>query len=109
VSRRRNTSAASAAVKRFEGLVEVIEAERTRKLLAVGKRARKILLPYFIEKRLTYMTGNGEWYINDTKGDFIDDDDLPAEIRALLMIEVGYGDHVGFYIDDIKPADWKAK
>jgi hypothetical protein len=106
---RRNTSAVSAAAERFTAEVEALNKERRRKLLALGKRARKILLPYFIGKRLTYMTGNGDWYIKDTADSFIDDDDLPAEILAVLMVEVGYGDHIGFYVDDIRETDWKDK
>ena len=106
---RRATSAVGADVKRFTAEVEAIDRERRRKLLALGKRARKIILPYFREHKLTYVAGNGTWFVNDTKGRFIDDDGLPAEISKLLMVEIGRGDHIGFYIDEIKSADWKVK
>jgi hypothetical protein len=93
--------------KRFTAEVDALNGARRTKLRALGKRARKIIVPYFSEHKLTYQAGNGDWCIEDTAGNFIDDDDLPTEIRELLMVEVAYGDHLGFYIEDIKPTDWK--
>lgn len=107
MSSRRNSI--GTAAKRLAIEVEAIEAAQRKKLQAIGNRARKILLPYFREHKLTYLAGNGDWFVQDTAGNFIDDDNLPAEILALLMVEIGRGDHLGFYVDDIKPADWKGK
>jgi hypothetical protein len=77
----------------------------------LAKQARTEILLYFKKYDLDFTAGNGDWVIT-RPGDrvshdrlVVDDDDLPKKIRDLLMLEVAYGDHLGFYIRDIKRAE----
>jgi hypothetical protein len=77
----------------------------------LAEQARAEILPYFKKHDLDYRAGNGDWLVtrnNDRVGDdhFVHDDALPANIRELLMLEVAYGNHLGFYIRDIKRGEW---
>jgi len=71
----------------------------------LAEKARAEILPYFKEHNLSYMAGNGIWYISSPTGD-VDNDELPAHIRALLYLEVVHADHLGYYIRDIKRGKW---
>ena len=105
------TSAAKTKLaKSLTAEIDALNDAHRKKLLAIGKRARnRMILPYFSAHKLTYASGNGTWYVNTVSGEFVDDDDLPDDIRDLLTIEVARGDHLGFYIDNIEPEHWKAR
>ena len=34
------------------------------------------------------------------------DDELPKNIRDLLMLEITHADHLGFYVRDINRGEW---
>jgi hypothetical protein len=104
----------SEQAKYFATAVASAQTDFRRAVDELAQNARAALLPYFAEHRLTYMSGNGTWFIEDTKkrkkdglNNFVEDDALPKEIRDTLMLEVAHGDHLGFYIRDIKRADWR--
>lgn len=76
----------------------------------IAARARAEILPYFRTHRLDFTAGNGAWSISKPAADddpykpenHVSDDELPANIRALLGLEITRGDYLGFYIEDIK-------
>ena len=81
----------------------------------LAEEARTQILPYFKEHNFGYQAGNADWFISkpsaDDAGyyrpeDYVDHDDLPKNIRDLLMLEVEAHDHLGFYIRDIKRGEW---
>jgi hypothetical protein len=76
----------------------------------LADQARDEILPYFREHGLDYRAGNGSWLITRPSADEaehyrpedqVGDEELPENIRALLLLEVGRGDCLGFYIGDI--------
>lgn len=101
-----------AKLKKFEKAVERAQAAFRAEIDALARWAREEILPYFRKHNLDFQAGNGTWFITRPNGEregcigdaarFVDDDALPANIRDLLMMEVGRGDHLGFYIQDIK-------
>jgi hypothetical protein len=96
--------------KRLSQLSKALEAAQAafrEEIDKLAEAARSEILPYFQKHDLDYLAGNGDWYItrnNNRVGDehFVHNDALPANIRALLMLEVAHGDHLGFYIRDIR-------
>ena len=81
----------------------------------LAEEARTQILPYFKKHGLDFRAGNGDWIISSPSADdapyyrsedHLDDDELPKNIRDLLMLEVAYADHLGFYIRDIKRGEW---
>jgi hypothetical protein len=82
----------------------------------LAEEARTEILPYFKRHDLDYRAGNGTWLITrGVRGErragcigdaMYSDDDLPSNIRELLMLEVSHADHLGFYIRDIKRGEW---
>jgi hypothetical protein len=59
-------------------------------------------------------TGNGTWCISrpaPAAGDdlgraYVNDEELPKNIRDLLFLEVAWNDHLGFYIRNIMRGEW---
>ena len=95
----------------FSKALEVAQAAFRAEIDKLAEQARVEILPYFKKHDLDYRAGNGDWIItrnNARVGDehFVHDDALPANIRELLMLEVAHGDHLGFYIRDIKRGEW---
>lgn len=79
------------------------------KVYALAAQVRDEILPYFKKHSLDYVAGNGTWIISRLEGRFetsVGDDELPKNIRDLLMLEVAHGDHLGFYVRDIKRGEW---
>lgn len=81
----------------------------------LAEQARAEILPYFKKHNYDYKAGNGDWIISKPSAvkaayyrpeDHVSNDDLPANIRALLMLEVAHADHLGFYVRDIKRGQW---
>lgn len=100
--------------KKLGQFSKALEAAQTAFRAEVDKlaeQARAEVLPYFKEHDFNFSAGNGSWVIT-RPGDhvghdrFVDDDGLPKNIRDLLMLEVSYAQHLGFYIRDIKRGEW---
>jgi len=81
----------------------------------LAEQARAEILPYFKKHGYDFIAGNGSWSISrpaaDTApyyrpDDHVEDEELPQNIRELLNLEVAHGDHLGFYIRDIKRGEW---
>lgn len=82
----------------------------------LAEEARAEILPYFMEHLLEFKAGNGSWIITRPNGKqegcigdaacWVEDDELPKNIRDLLMLEVGQHDHLGFYVRDIKRGEY---
>jgi hypothetical protein len=81
----------------------------------LAEEARCEILPYFKKHNYAYTAGNGSWFISKPAADdadyykpdnYVEDDDLPQNIRELLWLEVAHGDHLGFYVRDIKRGEW---
>jgi len=77
----------------------------------IAEEARSEILPYFKKHKLDFVTGNGTWYITRLGGrhqadQSVSDDDLPKNIRDLLMLEVDRNMCLGFYIRNIHRGEW---
>jgi hypothetical protein len=73
----------------------------------LADQARTEILSYCQEHGLDFKAGNGSWCITrldeeDGREILVDDDELPINIRALLMLEVAHADHLGFYLCDVE-------
>lgn len=95
--------------------LETAQAAFRAEVESLAEKARAEILPYFKKHGFTYTAGNGTWFISKPAADdsnyyrpdnYVTDDDLPANIRDLLMLEIAHGDHLGFYIRDIKRGEW---
>lgn len=95
--------------------LESAQAKFRTEVEALAERARAEILPYFRERGYDYRAGNGTWFISrpaaDDTDDYkpelhVEDDELPANIRELLTLEVGAHDCLGFYIRDINRGEW---
>lgn len=84
--------------------LEAAEEEFRVKVEEIAWKARAEMLPYFKEHNLDFKAGNGTWYISTPTRD-VEDDALPAHIRALLYLEVAR-EPLGVYIGDIKRGKW---
>ena len=82
---------------------------------ALAEKARIEILPYFKKHNYDYTAGNGTWFISKLASDdadyyrpelHVNDEDLPANIRELLCLEVERGQCLGFFIRDIKRGEW---
>ncbi len=93
-------------LQHFARAIEKAEAAFRAEITKLAAQARAEILPYFRAHNLDYQAGNGTWFITRpgvTSHDrFVDDDELPPNIRDLLWLEVARADHLGFYIADIK-------
>ena len=96
---------------RFTRAIDKAQAAFRAEIEKLAAQARAEILPYFRTHGLDFRAGNGDWIISKPSADtapyyryedHVDDDELPADIRELLMLEVGHRDHLGFYIADIK-------
>jgi hypothetical protein len=99
--------------KKLGQLSKVLEAAQAAfraEVEALSEKVRSEILPYFKKHGLDFMAGNGSWSITRpgvTGHDrFVDDDALPENIAALLMLEVAHADHLGFYVRDIRRGEW---
>jgi len=82
----------------------------------LAEQARSEILPYFKAHDYDYAAGNGQWFISKPSSvgapyyredDYVAHDDLPANIRELLMLDVGLTNAcLGYYIRDIKRGEW---
>lgn len=95
----------------FSKSLEVAQTAFRAKIDKLAEQARAEILPYFKKHGLDFMAGNGSWIItrpgeHGGHDRFVDDDDLPQNIRDLLMLEVAYADHLGFYVRDINRGEW---
>lgn len=99
----------------FSKALEIAQAAFQAQIEALAEKARAEILPYFKKHGFDFRAGNGDWIISKPAADdadhykpenHVEDDDLPENIHRLLMLEVGYGDHLGFYIRDIKRGEW---
>lgn len=95
----------------FSKALEAAQEDFRLKIEKLADAARDEILPYFKEHGFDFKAGNGSWII--TRPDdvprndrFVGDDELPENIRELLMLEVAHADHLGFYIRDIKRGEW---
>ena len=91
--------------------LEVAQAAFRAEIDKIAEQARAEILPYFKKHGFDFMAGNGSWLIRRPDGRathdrFVDDDELPTNIRDLLMLEIAHADHLGFYIRDIKRGEW---
>lgn len=90
--------------------LEAMQAAFFANVDKLAEEARTQILPYFKERGLDFRAGNNDWQISRPSADAaphfrledLVDDELPKNIRDLLMLEVAYADHLGFYIRDIK-------
>ena len=98
-------------LRRFEKAIEKAQAAFRAEVEKLAVEARAEILPYFQKHRLTFSAGNGTWFISKPSADdsdyyrqddHVEDDALPENIRDLLNLEVAHGDHLGFYVADIK-------
>ena len=99
-------------LKQFANAIEAAQTAFRAEIDKLAADARAEILLYFRRHNFDFQAGNGTWFITRPNGDregcigdsprFVDDDALPANIRELLMLEVGRGDYLGFYIADIK-------
>jgi hypothetical protein len=105
-----------AKLSQFSKALDAAQAAFRTEVDALAEKARAEILPYFKKQGLGYVTGNGTWYISriDTSHEIYDDDravavcndELPANIRAVLELEVARADYLGLYIRDIKRGEW---
>jgi len=95
----------------FSKRLEAAQAAFGLQIAKLAEQARAEILPYFKEHNLDYMAGNGTWIITKPSADSspfyrpedcVEDEELPENIRALLNLEVGVNDYLGFYIEDIR-------
>ena len=99
----------------FSTELEVMQKAFRVNVERLAEEARTQILPYFKQHGFGFLAGNGDWIISRPSADaasyyrpedHVDDDELPKNIRDLLMLEVGLHDHLGFYIRDIKRGEW---
>jgi hypothetical protein len=99
----------------FSKALEAAQAAFRAEVEALAEQARVEILPYFKKHNFDYTAGNGTWFISKPAADdadyykpdnHVEDDALPKNIRDLLMLEIVHGDHLGFYIRDIKRGEW---
>ena len=91
--------------------LDAAQASFRAEISKLAEQARAEILPYFKKHGLDFMSGNGSWVItrpgvDGMRARFVDDDDLPQNIRDLLMLEVAHSDHLGFYVRDINRGEW---
>lgn len=95
--------------------LEIAQAAFRAKVDKLAEEARAEILPYFQENNFDFKSGNGTWFISKPAADddefcrpdnHIEDDELPANIRDLLYLEVEYNNPLGFFIRDIKRGEW---
>ena len=100
--------------KKFAQLSRSLKASQAAFRAEIDKLAEQVrveILPYFKTHDFDFMAGNGSWVIT-RPGDhvgherFVDDDELPKNIRDALMLEIAHADHLGFYMRDIKRGEW---
>jgi hypothetical protein len=100
--------------KHYAAAVEQAEEAFKKRVSEIAGNARSAMLQYFADNRLTFVSGNGIWIVEDTKkptnhpGRRVNDEDLPTEIAETLNLEVAHGDHLGFYMQPITRKDWKS-
>jgi hypothetical protein len=99
----------------FTKALEAVQAAFRAEVEKLAEAAREEILPYFKKHGFDFMAGNGSWIISRPAADaapyyrpedHVEDEELPQNIRDLLNLEVAYGDHLGFYIRDIKRGEW---
>lgn len=95
----------------FAKALESVQAAFRAEVEELAEQARAEILPYFKRHGLDFMAGNGSWCISrldeeEGREVLVNDDELPTNIRAVLMLEVAHADHLGFYISDIKRGEW---
>ena len=95
--------------------LETAQATFRAEVEKLAEQARAEILPYFKKHNYSYMAGNGTWFISKPSSDkapyyrpadHVEDDDLPANIRALLYMETEYNQPLGYFIRDIKRGEW---
>jgi hypothetical protein len=95
----------------LENAQETFQAE----IEELAEKARIEILPYFKKQGFDFRAGNGSWIISRPEADtapyyrpddHVEDEELPKNICDLLNLEVARGDHLGFYIRDIKRGEW---
>ena len=81
----------------------------------LAEQARAEILPYFKKHNYDYKAGNGTWFISKPAADdadyyrmadYVEDDDLPENIRAVFYLETEYNQPLGYFIADIKRGEW---
>jgi hypothetical protein len=99
----------------FSKELEAVQSAFQAAIEKLAEKARTEILPYFKKHGFDFVAGNGSWFISrpaaDTApyyrpDDYVEDEKLPKNIRDLLNLEVARGDHLGFYIRDIKRGEW---
>lgn len=95
----------------FSKALEVTQAAFRAEVEKLAEEARTEILPYFRKNNFDYRAGNGNWLITRPTRSritpvFVNDDDLPENIRSVLLLEVAHADHLGFYVRDIKRGEW---
>lgn len=95
----------------FSKALDVAQAAFRAEIEKLAEQARTEILPYFRVNNFDYQAGNGTWFItrptrSKITPEFVHDEDLPANIRDLLLLEFARDDHLGFYIRDIKRGEW---
>ena len=102
-------------LEQFSKVLEAAQAEFRAEVEALAEKARAEILPYFKEHNYDYMAGNGTWFISKPAADdanyyrpelHVEDAALPTNIRDLLNLETEHGQHLGFFIRDIKRGEW---
>ena len=104
--------------KKLGQLSKTLEAAQAAFRAAVEKlaeEARAEILPYFKKHNYDYVAGNGTWFISKPAADdadyyrpadYVEDDELPENIRAVLCMETEYNQPLGYFIRDIKRGEW---
>ncbi len=99
----------------FSKALEAAQAAFRAEVEALAEKARAEILPYFKKHDYDYKAGNGTWFISKPAADdsdyyrpelHVEDDDLPANIRELLCLEIEHGQPLGFFIRDIRRGEW---
>ena len=95
--------------------LEAAQAAFRAEVEKLAEQARAEILPYFKKHNFGYMAGNGTWFISKPASDdaayykpdnYVEDDDLPANIRELLYLETEYNQPLGYFIRNIKRGEW---
>ena len=99
----------------FSKALEAAQAAFRAEVEKLAEEARAEILPYFKKHGFDFKAGNGTWFISKPEADaanyyrpedYVEDDDLPANIRALLYLETAYNQPLGSYVCDIKRGEW---
>ena len=99
----------------FSKALEIAQAAFRAEVEKLADQARAEILPYFKKRNYDYKAGNGTWFISKPAADdadyyrpelHVEDDDLPANIRELLYLEIEHGQPLGYFIGDIKRGEW---